>query len=143
MQQPWNLIIQQPYQPYQPDTWARYVVYQQLPIWPFVDEKVDIPTFIFSVVATSTFTFYYLITHTSPIVKMKNQLFLIFAFFFIAALASPLEDVTNNLTKRSLASCELACLNTACACITACDANTTCELGCTSPAAKCIINCII
>jgi hypothetical protein len=36
------------------------------------------------------------------IVKMKNQLLLIFAFFFIAALASPFEDVTNDLTKRQL-----------------------------------------
>ncbi|KAN0079735.1 hypothetical protein V8E54_004949 [Elaphomyces granulatus] len=33
---------------------------------------------------------------------MKNQLLLIFAFFFIFALASPFEDVTNDLTKRSL-----------------------------------------
>ena len=34
------------------------------------------------------------------IVKMKDQLLSIFAFIFIAALASPLEDVTNNLAKR-------------------------------------------
>ncbi|KAN0079734.1 hypothetical protein V8E54_004948 [Elaphomyces granulatus] len=37
---------------------------------------------------------------------MKNQLLLIFAFFFIAALASPFEDVTNDLTKRQLSTCE-------------------------------------
>jgi hypothetical protein len=33
---------------------------------------------------------------------MKNQLFLIFAFIYMAASASPLEDVTNNLGKRQL-----------------------------------------
>jgi hypothetical protein len=34
------------------------------------------------------------------IVKMKYQLLLIFASTFIAALASPLEDITNHLAKR-------------------------------------------
>ncbi|KAN0085460.1 hypothetical protein V8E54_001927 [Elaphomyces granulatus] len=40
---------------------------------------------------------------------MKNQLLLIFASTFIAALASPLEDITNHLAKRQSVEC-LTCM---------------------------------
>jgi hypothetical protein len=74
---------------------------------------------------------------------MKNQLLLIFAFFFIAALASPFEDVTNDLTKRQLSTCLEGCISPLCTGVLSCGTNAFCVLGDLSTATTCVLGCVV